>query len=151
MAPIAAANPLVSRGIADLAQMQESPSAENSPMSRLSRKLPEDLQKLADGLRQRCRAHAAGLRALQGLLRKKYDKGTKEYEEAIRLVLALHPAELLLTRRSRMCLKRLGINSLGDLISRTGDELLESKNFGMICLTEVRAKLRLLGLVLRGD
>jgi DNA-directed RNA polymerase subunit alpha len=48
-------------------------------------------------------------------------------------------------------MNRLGINSLGDLIQRTGDELLESKNFGMTSLSEVREKLQAFGLSLRGD
>ena len=36
-------------------------------------------------------------------------------------------------------------------LQRTADELLESKNFGMTSLTEVRDKLRQYGLALRGD
>jgi DNA-directed RNA polymerase subunit alpha len=59
--------------------------------------------------------------------------------------------ELNLSVRARKCMNRLGINSLGDLIQRTADELLESKNFGMTSLTEVREKLRQIGLTLRGD
>ena len=35
-------------------------------------------------------------------------------------------------------MNRLGINSLGELIQRSADELLESKNFGMTSLNEVR-------------
>ena len=41
--------------------------------------------------------------------------------------------------------------SLGDLVQRTADELLESKNFGMTSLNEVRQKLTQYGLSLRGD
>ena len=52
---------------------------------------------------------------------------------------------------SRKCMNRLGINTLGDLVNRTGDELLESKNFGMTSLSEVREKLQQFGLTLRGD
>ena len=48
-------------------------------------------------------------------------------------------------------MNRLGINSLGDLIARSADELLESKNFGVTSLAEVREKLVQLGLSLRGD
>jgi DNA-directed RNA polymerase subunit alpha len=59
--------------------------------------------------------------------------------------------ELNLSVRARKCMNRLGINSVGDLIQRTADELLESKNFGMTSLTEVREKLRQMGLTLRGD
>jgi DNA-directed RNA polymerase subunit alpha len=48
-------------------------------------------------------------------------------------------------------MNRLGINTLGDLVNRTADELLESKNFGMTSLSEVREKLLTIGLSLRGD
>ncbi|HZY86239.1 MAG TPA: DNA-directed RNA polymerase subunit alpha C-terminal domain-containing protein [Gemmataceae bacterium] len=40
---------------------------------------------------------------------------------------------------------------MGDLVNRTADELLESKNFGQTSLTEVREKLQQYGLALRGD
>ena len=60
-------------------------------------------------------------------------------------------ADLNLSVRARKCMNRLGINTLGELVQRTADELLESKNFGMTSLTEVREKLRQYGLSLRGD
>lgn len=60
-------------------------------------------------------------------------------------------SEMNLSVRARKCMNRLGINTLGDLIQRTADELLESKNFGMTSLNEVREKLRQYGLTLRGD
>jgi DNA-directed RNA polymerase subunit alpha len=59
--------------------------------------------------------------------------------------------DLNLSVRARKCMNRLGINSLGDLIQRTADELLESKNFGQTSLAEVREKLSQYGLNLRGD
>jgi len=60
-------------------------------------------------------------------------------------------SELNLSVRARKCMNRLGINTLGELVQRTGDELLEAKNFGMTSLNEVREKLRQYGLSLRGD
>lgn len=60
-------------------------------------------------------------------------------------------AELNLSVRARKCMSRLGIASVGELILRTPDELLESKNFGVTSLNEVRAKLSDLGLRLRND
>lgn len=60
-------------------------------------------------------------------------------------------SDLNLSVRARKCMNRLGINSLGELIQRTGDELLEAKNFGMTSLNEVREKLAAYGLTLRGD
>jgi len=59
--------------------------------------------------------------------------------------------ELNLSVRARKCMNRLGINTLGELVNRTADELLEAKNFGMTSLNEVREKLRQYGLSLRGD
>ncbi|MDE0939310.1 MAG: hypothetical protein OSA43_05065 [Pirellulales bacterium] len=46
---------------------------------------------------------------------------------------------------------RLGINTIGELLRRTGDELLECKNFGVTSLREVREKLGPIELRLRGD
>jgi len=60
-------------------------------------------------------------------------------------------ADLNLSVRARKCMNRLGITSLGDLVQRSADELLESKNFGVTSLTEVREKLAQYGLTLRGD
>ncbi len=60
-------------------------------------------------------------------------------------------SDLNLSVRARKCMNRLGINTIGELLQRTADELLESKNFGMTSLNEVREKLRTMGLNLRGD
>ncbi len=60
-------------------------------------------------------------------------------------------SELNLSVRARKCMNRLGINTFGELVHRSADELLESKNFGMTSLNEVREKLQLYGLTLRGD
>jgi DNA-directed RNA polymerase subunit alpha len=60
-------------------------------------------------------------------------------------------AELNLSVRARKCMSRLGIATLGELLMRTPDELLESKNFGVTSLNEVRSKLTDLGLRLRND
>ena len=60
-------------------------------------------------------------------------------------------AELNLSVRARKCMIRLAINTLGDLVRRTGDDLLECKNFGVTSLNEVREKLTTLGIKLRGD
>jgi DNA-directed RNA polymerase subunit alpha len=60
-------------------------------------------------------------------------------------------SELNLSVRARKCMNRLGINTLGELVQRTADELLESKNFGQTSLSEVREKLLQYGLTLRGE
>jgi DNA-directed RNA polymerase subunit alpha len=66
-------------------------------------------------------------------------------------ILSKPVTDLNLSVRARKCMNRLGINTLGDLVQRNADELLESKNFGMTSLSEVRDKLAQLGLTLRGD
>ncbi len=59
--------------------------------------------------------------------------------------------DLNLSVRARKCMNRLNITTLGELIQRTADELLEAKNFGMTSLTEVRERLGQYNLKLRGD
>ncbi|MCI0463829.1 MAG: tetratricopeptide repeat protein [Gemmataceae bacterium] len=71
--------------------------------------------------------------------------------EAEQAVLNKPVTDMNLSVRARKCMNRLGINTLGELIQRTADELLEAKNFGMTSLNEVREKLRQYGLSLRGD
>jgi DNA-directed RNA polymerase subunit alpha len=60
-------------------------------------------------------------------------------------------ADLNLSVRARKCMVRLGLSTVGELVRRTGDDLLECKNFGVTSLNEVREKLTLHGLKLRGD
>lgn len=59
--------------------------------------------------------------------------------------------DLNLSVRARKCMVRLNISTVGDLLRHTGDELLECKNFGVTSLNEVREKLTVQGLKLRGD
>ncbi|MCS7045028.1 MAG: tetratricopeptide repeat protein [Gemmataceae bacterium] len=77
--------------------------------------------------------------------------GQQPLTEQEQAVLNKPVSELNLSVRARKCMNRLGITTLGELINRTADELLESKNFGMTSLNEVREKLRQYGLTLRGD
>jgi DNA-directed RNA polymerase subunit alpha len=60
-------------------------------------------------------------------------------------------ADLNLSVRARKCMIRLGITTIGELVRRSGDDLLECKNFGVTSLNEVREKLTVHGLKLRGD
>ena len=57
--------------------------------------------------------------------------------------------ELDLSVRPYNCLKRAGINTLGDLLQRTEEEVVNVKNFGRKSLDEVKEKLGALGLELR--
>jgi DNA-directed RNA polymerase subunit alpha len=60
-------------------------------------------------------------------------------------------SELGLSVRARKCMSRLGLTTIGELIRKTGDDLLECKNFGVTSLNEVREKLTQFSLKLRGD
>lgn len=60
-------------------------------------------------------------------------------------------ADLNLSVRARKCLMRLGIGTLGELVSKSADELLSVRNFGVTSLNEVRAKLDERGMKLRND
>jgi len=57
--------------------------------------------------------------------------------------------ELDLSVRPYNCLKRAGINTLGDLLQKTEEEVVNVKNFGRKSLDEVKEKLAGLGLELR--
>ena len=59
--------------------------------------------------------------------------------------------ELSLSVRARKCTTKLGIGTIGELIRRTAEDLMECKNFGVTSLNEVREKLTERGLKLRGD
>ncbi|MEK6234191.1 MAG: tetratricopeptide repeat protein, partial [Planctomycetales bacterium] len=59
--------------------------------------------------------------------------------------------DLNLSVRARKCMIRLGINTIGELMRCTQDELLECKNFGVTSLNEVREKLTAHSLKLRGE
>jgi DNA-directed RNA polymerase subunit alpha len=66
-------------------------------------------------------------------------------------VLEAPVGDLNLSVRARKCLSRLGLVSIGELASKTADELLSVRNFGVTSLNEVRAKLTEMGLRLRND
>jgi DNA-directed RNA polymerase subunit alpha len=57
--------------------------------------------------------------------------------------------DLNLSVRSYNCLKREGVNTVGDLVQRTEQELTDIRNFGQKSIDEVKAKLEELGLSLR--
>jgi DNA-directed RNA polymerase subunit alpha len=60
-------------------------------------------------------------------------------------------SDLNLSVRARKCMVRLGLSTIGELVRRTGDDLLECKNFGVTSLNEIREKLTIQSLKLRGD
>jgi DNA-directed RNA polymerase subunit alpha len=65
--------------------------------------------------------------------------------------LALTVEDLNLSVRSYNCLKREGINTVGDLVQKSEAELMDIRNFGQKSIDEVKAKLDELGLSLREE
>jgi DNA-directed RNA polymerase subunit alpha len=63
--------------------------------------------------------------------------------------LALPVEELDLTVRSYNCLKREGVHSVGELVSRSEADLMDIRNFGQKSIDEVKGKLAGLGLALK--
>jgi DNA-directed RNA polymerase subunit alpha len=59
--------------------------------------------------------------------------------------------ELDLSERPRNCLKRAQVNSVGELLRKSEDDLLAITNFGQKSLDEVKDKLNERGLALRGS
>lgn len=57
-------------------------------------------------------------------------------------------ADLELSVRSRRCLQRLSVHTLGDLLNYSEADLLATRNFGQTSLSEIRAKLAPLGVAL---
>jgi DNA-directed RNA polymerase subunit alpha len=64
---------------------------------------------------------------------------------------AITVEELNLSVRSYNCLKREGINTVGDLVDKSEAELMDIRNFGQKSIDEVKAKLEELGLSLREE
>lgn len=64
-------------------------------------------------------------------------------------ILNKYLSEIELSSRSRKCLQRLNLVTVGDLVSRSEAELLATKNFGQTSLNEIKAKLAEHGLGLR--
>lgn len=75
--------------------------------------------------------------------------GPSPVDEQLAADLALPIEELKLTMRSYNCLKREGIHSVSELVSRSEQDLLDIRNFGSKSIEEVKLRLHELGLSLR--
>jgi DNA-directed RNA polymerase subunit alpha len=102
--------------------------------------------------------HSRGLRL--GMFREEPPEGAALEEEAAPMtpqpeqpvdesILLTPITQLDLSIRSRKCMERLGITTIGQLIDHTADELLASRNFGQTSLDEVQQKLANYGLALK--
>ncbi|MCL1840287.1 MAG: DNA-directed RNA polymerase subunit alpha [Propionibacteriaceae bacterium] len=77
--------------------------------------------------------------------------GLSPIDEQLAADLALPIEKLSLTVRSYNCLKREGIHTIGELVSRSEQDLLDIRNFGSKSIDEVKAKLAELGMGLKDD
>ena len=75
--------------------------------------------------------------------------GPEPGEEEASGILAQPIEEMDLTVRSYNCLKREGVATVGDLVQKTEEDLLEIRNFGQKSIDEVKAKLEDMGLGLK--
>jgi DNA-directed RNA polymerase subunit alpha len=100
---------------------------------------------------------AKGLRlgmSLEGSERGAHDHRIEQPQEVppeMQAILNKPIGELNLSVRARKCMSKLNIQTVGDMLKHTGDELLECKNFGVTSLNEVREKLTSLNLKLKND
>ncbi|HWV27941.1 MAG TPA: DNA-directed RNA polymerase subunit alpha [Aeromicrobium sp.] len=77
------------------------------------------------------------------------DIGPSPVDEQLAADLALPVEDLNFTVRSYNCLKREGIHTVGELITRSEQDLLDIRNFGSKSIDEVKAKLAEMGLGLK--
>ncbi|MGI8953818.1 MAG: DNA-directed RNA polymerase subunit alpha [Nocardioidaceae bacterium] len=77
------------------------------------------------------------------------DIGPSPVDEQLAADLALPVEDLQLTVRSYNCLKREGIHTVGELIARSEQDLLDIRNFGSKSIDEVKAKLAEMDLSLK--
>jgi DNA-directed RNA polymerase subunit alpha len=77
------------------------------------------------------------------------DMGPSPVDAALAADLALPIEELELTVRSYNCLKREGIHTVGELVSRSEADLLDIRNFGAKSIDEVKVKLHSMSLALK--
>ena len=73
----------------------------------------------------------------------------KQEEEEQNKVLETTIEELELSVRSSNCLKRAGINDVGELVEKTEDDLMNVRNLGKKSLQEIKDKLDELDLSLK--
>ncbi len=90
------------------------------------------------GLARELNIHAEGI-----------EVGPSPVDEQLAADLALPVDDLNLTVRSYNCLKREGIHTVGELVGRSEQDLLDIRNFGSKSIDEVKAKLAELGLSLK--
>jgi len=86
------------------------------------------------------------LRDAKESLRMYYDEEKEVERRRLRKLLATSISDFELSVRSRNCLQKMNIRTLGDLVQRTEQELLSYKNFGETSLSEIKQLLAVKGL-----
>lgn len=84
-----------------------------------------------------------GMNGVNILIARKEDERTKLFEKPIE--------EMELSVRSYNCLKRAGIETIGDLAKKSKSEMIKVRNMGAKSMEEVIAKLEALGIILEGN
>jgi len=77
------------------------------------------------------------------------EMGPSMQDAALEADMALPIEDLDLTVRSYNCLKREGIHTVGELLSRSEADLMDIRNFGSKSIDEVKAKLQSMGMQLK--
>ena len=81
----------------------------------------------------------------------KQDEQDLRNRDRLEQILGLPVTDFELSVRSRNCLQKMGIHTLGDLARTTEEEILASKNFGETSLVEIKDMLVLQGALARPD
>lgn len=135
----------------------------NVENTRVGRRIDYDkltLEVWTDGTISAREAVSIAAKILSDHLKMFIDLSDKEYvsdvivqkkEETENQVLDMTIEELDLSVRSFNCLKRAGINTVGELIDKTDAEMMKVKNLGKKSLEEVNAKLESMNLKLREE
>lgn len=97
----------------------------------------------ADGTNGRARMFEKDAMAAQGMF---YDEDLERRSDKRAAVLRLPVTDFELSVRSRNCLAKMGVRTLGDLVQKTEAELLSYKNFGETSLQEIKDVLAQKGL-----
>ncbi|MFO0885579.1 MAG: DNA-directed RNA polymerase subunit alpha C-terminal domain-containing protein [Pirellulales bacterium] len=77
-----------------------------------------------------------------------FDEEAQRRNDRLAQVLSIPVSDFELSVRSRNCLQKMGVRTLGDLTRTTEQDLLSSKNFGETSLVEIRDMLHSKGLEL---
>jgi DNA-directed RNA polymerase subunit alpha len=75
-----------------------------------------------------------------------YDEGQRKESDRLEAVLRIPVNDFELSVRSRNCLAKMNVKTLGDMVRKTEPELLAYKNFGETSLREIKQLLESKGL-----